>query len=97
METNTYGMSKETCLDRLRWKLFPYSPCYYPTIEKTSWQGKDTIVNTTICGFGFCERIKLLFTGRIQVDLKIVTENEVGRTVTSSSCSVMPPVFMERK
>lgn len=68
--------------DRLLCKLFPYKPCELP--EAPAYY-KDVIVHKVHCDVSFWDRVKILITGKCEVESKIVCENIPGNLVTSST------------
>lgn len=68
--------------ERLRCRLFPERHADLPEAPP-HW--KDVIHNTTHVHLSFIDRVKLIFTGLLVVRIKIVCENEVGNTKTSSA------------
>lgn len=45
----------------------------------------DCLLIKTCIQFSWTDRIRILFTGKAQVDTKTVTENTIGNHVTSST------------
>lgn len=83
---------KPTWVDRLRWKLFPIDTCDTPDIP-----AKDCLIIRTECRLSLIGRLRILVSGRMQVETKTATENVVGNAVTASCCNIKAPMFMERK
>lgn len=68
---NTVGFAKTTMRDRLRWWLFPKQICELPEAP-TTYQDVLHIHTIVICGW--LDRIRFLFSGRIQVETKTIAE-----------------------
>ena len=81
-----------TWIDRLRWKLFPLDTCDIPDIP-----AKDCVITRTECRFRLTGRLRVLLSGRIEVETKTATENIVGNTATASCCNIKAPMFLENK
>lgn len=80
--------------ERLGWKLFPRkSWCEIPEMEKT----QDYLVSRTVMELSFFDRLRVLFGGRIQVETKTATENEIGHHKTNGHGCVIPPKFLDRR
>lgn len=75
--------------DRLRNRLLPTRICELPEADA---RFADCIVHTTVTHFSLLDRLRILVTGTVRVDSKIVCENMVGRTIGSS---VAYPVLKE--
>jgi hypothetical protein len=82
--------SENTCLiarqnwtwkDRLLAKLFPFVPCHAPEVP-ASFQ--DVLIVRTRCSLDFIDRIKVLFTGKVEVETRTATTNLVGDCKTNS-------------
>lgn len=69
-----------TLMDRLRWKLFPVEMCETPDIP-----AKDCVITRTVCKFSFGARLKILFSGRIEVETKN-SNREPDRKLRNSVC-----------
>jgi hypothetical protein len=80
-----------TWIDRLRWKLFPLDTCDIPDIP-----AKDCVITRTEVRFSLLGRLRVLFSGRIEVETKTATENIVGATATASCRNIKAPLFLDR-
>lgn len=69
-----------TWKDKLRSKLFPFTICHIP--EASDFQ--DVIVTRTRSELSLADRLRVLFTGKIETETRIVTENMVGETRSNS-------------
>lgn len=67
--------------DRLRRKLFPWLPCETPKAPATY---KDVLIMRVSCELSFADRLRVLVTGRIEIESRTVTENEIGNHETES-------------
>lgn len=86
---------KVTWRDKIRWKLFPGKHVDVP--DELMVSHKDMLVmRTTVC-LSFVDRVKLLFTGKLAVQHKVVTENIIGHHISFSTVNVLPPKFLERE
>jgi hypothetical protein len=80
--TGCFTIAREwTWKDRLRAKLFPNTPCYVPEAPRHYKDCLSTTVRSHLC---FTDRLRVLLTGKAEVEIKIVTENVVGGTRTAS-------------
>lgn len=71
-----------TWRERLRFKLFPSRHCDLPEAPATH---KDCLVVRTVVVLGTLDRLRVLWSGRLTVETKTVTENIVGATTTASA------------
>lgn len=62
-------------------KLFPFEPCPLPDAP-ASFQ--DVVITRTKIFVSFADRLRILFTGKAEVETRTVTENIVGGTRTAS-------------
>jgi hypothetical protein len=65
---------------RMWGRLFPVKHCFLPDAPP---EYADCVVTTTICTFGFWDRIRILFSGVLVVQTKTVTQCVVGKTITA--------------
>lgn len=84
-----------TWRDRLRWKLFPRSMCDLPEVPPQT-ATKDCITIHTVAELSLGDRLRVLFSGRLEVTTRTVTEHEVGNSITSSVAFPLGPRWMER-
>ncbi len=70
-----------TWRERLRFKLFPDRYCPLP---EASAVHKDCVVIRTVVVLSALDRLRVLWSGRVTVETKTVTENIVGATTTAS-------------
>jgi hypothetical protein len=89
------AMPPDTWRDKLRRKLFPYRPCYYDPDPKVKWQG--CVGGHIMVHISFVDRIKLLFTGRIKVDIKMAVDVKIGNHELLTSANVCPFRWLERR
>lgn len=80
-EQNFYVDTPWTWRERLRWKLFPARHCELPEAPVSY---KDVIHVKTVVVFGWLDRLRVLVSGCLVVDHRVVTENIAGHTATSS-------------
>lgn len=64
---------------------FPSKHCFAPEAPS---EFKDCVTVHSITKLGFIDRLRCLVTGVVIVTTRTVTENEVGRTVTASTCHI---------
>ena len=83
-----------TWKDRLRWKLFPANHVDLP-IAPVKY--KDCFNCRVTAELSFLDRVRILFSGRLVVETKTVTENEIGGHLTSSTIFPLAPKFLEVK
>lgn len=82
---------RPTWLDRLRWKLFPMEICEIPDVP-----AKDCVIVRSTFTLSLSGRLRMLVSGRVEVETKTATENVVGECATSTCLNVRAPRFMER-
>lgn len=68
-----------TFMERLRGNLFPERAISNPEMEH-----RDVFVCRTACHFAALDRIRILFTGKVMVETRTATENEIGAHRTKS-------------
>lgn len=78
--------------ERVRNFLFPQP---YAMTPETDFEIADVVDSRTFLNFSLADRVKILFTGRVFVEVRTATENEVGRTKSTSIVSVLPPACLE--
>lgn len=83
-----------TWRDKLRHKLFPADHLEVPVAPITH---KDVLVVRVTCELSMLDRIRLLFSGKLMVETKTVTENIIGHHVTSSLAYPLPIKALEVK
>lgn len=66
---------------RLYNRVFPWVPCELPEAP-ASFQ--DVIISRAKVNLSFADRLRVLFTGKLEVETRIVTENLVGSTRSKS-------------
>lgn len=81
-----------TWLDRLRWKLFPVEQCEIPDIP-----ARDCVIVRSKYRLSLLGRLRVLISGRIEVETKTATENLVGNCESASCLNVRAPGFMDRE
>lgn len=67
--------------EKLSAKMFPYEPCPLPEAPASF---KDTLVIITRAETSILTRLKILLTGKFEVETRTVTENIVGETRVAS-------------
>jgi len=70
-----------TWRDRLRSKLFPFVICHVPEAPPSF---QDCIVTKSKSVLSFTDRLRILLTGKVEVEVRIVTEHVVGSIRTNS-------------
>ena len=78
--------------ERTAMRLFPLQPAEIPE----GVVGEDVITNRTWINFSLVDRIRILVSGRVFVETKLVTEKVVGQAVGQSEASVLAPRWMVR-
>jgi hypothetical protein len=68
-----------TWRERLLNRLWPE-----PAIANPRMEHKDVFVCRTQCSFSWADRLRILLTGRLMVETRTVTENEIGQHLTNS-------------
>lgn len=74
-------------------RLFP--PREIPFPQKTEGFADTFMVTDAICLFGWADRIRLIFTGKIRVRSFTQTDVVVSRAITRSVAYILPPGPME--
>lgn len=82
---------KPNWLDRVRWKLFPLDSCEIPDIP-----AKDCVIVRSNYHLSLLGRLRVLISGRIEVETKTATENFVGNCESATCLNVKAPLFMDR-
>jgi hypothetical protein len=67
--------------EKLRAKVFPFTICHTPEAPA---QFQDVLISKVRSELSFLDRIRVLFTGRVEVEVRTVTENLIGGTATNS-------------
>jgi hypothetical protein len=62
-------------------RLCPWRPCPVPELP-SKWVDVLTVVSR--CEVGFWDRVRILVTGRLEVESRVGCENLVGQTKTES-------------
>ena len=88
---NTVLEYHSTRLERLGWYLFPNTLCDMP--DKPGM--RDCLVTRTKVELSFVDRLRVLVSGRIQVETKTATKNVVGAQETNAAFVVKPPAWMD--
>ncbi len=83
-----------TWKDKLRCKLFPPQHCGLPEAPPTH---KDVLVCRVTSELSWRDRLRVLATGRIRVESRTVTENLIGRHITRSVFSALPPKWWDSR
>lgn len=78
--------------ERIGWRLFPARHCDIP--DKPGM--RDCVVTRTTADLSFIDRLRVLVSGRIEVQAKTATENVVGAHATNAEFSVRPPSWLCR-
>lgn len=81
-----------TRLEKLGWRLFPSNHCDIP--DKIGMH--DCVVTITRSELSFMDRLRVLVSGRIEVQSKTATENLVGSHATNAVLIVRPPYWLDR-
>jgi len=86
--------SRWTWRDRLRWKLFPVRSheCHPPEGDFT-----DCIIMEVRSSLSLMDRLRFLFSGRLQMRAYIATEHVVGATKSNTVVWVDCPAWAERE
>ncbi len=80
-ETNYVSPLPLTRRAKLKSWLFPRRHCSLPDAPSTY---KDVIHIRTVSMLSWLDRLRVFFAGKIVVETRTVTENEIGENVTSS-------------
>lgn len=70
---------------RLRARLFPVKHCFAP---EAPVHFKDCINMTAVTKLSLADRLRCLLTGVVVQHSRIVTEHEVGNTISASECYI---------
>ena len=82
-----------TLMEKIGWKLFPSKIPDDPDPES---KARDMIVTRTTINFSFADRLRILVSGRVEVESRTATENEIGGHRTTACSSVRPPKLLTR-
>ena len=80
-----YAQDDRSLLQKTKSRLFPARHCFLPDAPS---EFKDCIHGCATTRLCFLDRLRVLVTGVVVTNWKTVTENEVGRTITSATCHV---------
>jgi hypothetical protein len=96
---NTCGTAsrKTTWRDHIRWKLFPWTPAHCPEPDDKVKGNGDVVIVNVITTLSFGERLKVLCSGRIEVQSRIATEHVCGATKGLSVFNTLPPKWLDRQ
>lgn len=86
-----------TLLERIGHKLFPQPFPNYPEDAPIDHITRDCVVTRVDTDISIIDRLRILVSGRVQMEARVNTENIVGSTTTAATFSVKPPRFLERK
>jgi hypothetical protein len=78
--------------DKLRVKLFPPEHCPLPEAPPTH---QDVIHMNCYGELSILDRLRILITGRVKVEAKIVCQNIVGDTVPLTKINPLPPKWAD--
>ncbi len=81
-----------TRLERLGWRFFPSRHCDIP--DKVGMH--DAVITVTKAELSFADRLRVLISGRVEVQSKTATENLVGSHETNAVFIVRPPTWLDR-
>ena len=70
-----------TWRDKLRSKIFPFIPCPIPE-SPPSFQ--DVVITKCRSDLSLIDRLRVLITGKVETETRIVTENMVGQHRSNS-------------
>jgi hypothetical protein len=82
-----------TWKDKLRVKLFPPQHCDVPEAPA---HFEDALVCRVVAELSFVERLRVLASGRLQVETKTITEHTIGGHKTQSAFCTLPPKWWKR-
>ena len=92
---NCYSTPEDLPLrTRIGHRLFPAKYVSVPEPDDKVKGHGDVIVTTVMHEVSFIDRLKLLVTGVIAVEVKTATENRVGYTKTNAEGYVLAPKWM---
>ena len=83
--SNYYVEYKPTLRERILGRF--YRSKRVPVV-KPDFEAADEIRTSVTCELSFLDRIKLIFTGKLQVDIRTATEIAPGKLKTESTCYV---------
>ncbi len=80
MEAGAYFIEPQfSWKDRLKFSLFPE-----PAISNPEMEHKDIFVCRTTTRFSWLDRLRIVLTGKVMVETRTATENEIGAHQTKS-------------
>lgn len=77
-------------IPRSRWerflrRLFPRKHCFMPDVP---WAVADVVTVTAVTRLSWIDRLRVLVTGILVFEARVVTENATGRNAANSECFV---------
>jgi hypothetical protein len=87
------SIEPSTWRDRLRRWLFPRELCDAPEAPWACQGYLSTVVDVRL---SWADRIKVLISGRLEVVVKTVTDNEISKAISGSVANVKAPGWLER-
>ncbi len=91
---NGYASRPVTLKDRIRWRLYPANHCDLPEAPP---KYKDVLVCRTGVQLSMLDRLRILVSGKLMVETRTVTENEIGAHITGSVAYPLPPKALDRE
>lgn len=78
----------------MRIKLFPPQHCELPEAPATH---KDVLICKVVSELSLIDRLRVLFSGRVRVESRTVTENVIGDHKTNSIFVALPPKWWDSR
>lgn len=74
-----------TWRDWLRYKLFPAKHCFR---TETDFEFRDCVIVHSVTKLDWTDRLRVLLTGVVCVTTRTMTEHEVGKATSNSTCHI---------
>lgn len=85
-----------TLLQRIGFRLFPRAPFpKAPSVEELPFVPSDEIVTEVQVEISFLDRLRVLCSGRVGVDVRLIVKQGPEQLHGRSSFMVRPPKFMD--
>lgn len=79
--------------ERIGWKLFPAKHCFAPEMD----DAHDVLCSGAEVHFSFIDRLKIVLSGIVRVDVRTTTQHIIGECRTEAVGFVAPPKYLQRK
>ncbi len=80
--------------EKLGRRLFPRT---VPNPREPKFPVRDCVFTNVSAEFSFIDRLRILVSGRVRVEVRVETENKPGQTCGNAVVDVQPPKWLERR